>query len=71
MFKVQILDIITALRYMLMAEIPRKSVIKDEKLTALKLWVHAMKKVIYCHNLIIYFIGLKIFLCSSFVNPDN
>ncbi|KAK6113525.1 Erv1 / Alr family protein [Brugia pahangi] len=43
-FEVQMMDIITALRYMLMAEIPRKSVIKDEKLTALKLWVHAMKK---------------------------
>lgn len=40
------MDIITALRYMLMAEIPRKSMIKGEKLAALKLWVRAMKKVI-------------------------
>uniref|UniRef100_A0A158Q8B1 Sulfhydryl oxidase n=1 Tax=Elaeophora elaphi TaxID=1147741 RepID=A0A158Q8B1_9BILA len=43
-FEVQMMDIITALRYMLTAEIPRKSVIKDEKLAALKSWVHAMKK---------------------------
>ncbi|EFO27496.2 hypothetical protein LOAG_00988 [Loa loa] len=43
-FEVQMMDIITALRYMLTAEIPRKSLIKDEDLTALKLWVHAMKK---------------------------
>ncbi|VDK72236.1 unnamed protein product [Litomosoides sigmodontis] len=43
-FEVQMMDIITALRYMLMAEIPRKSVIKGEKLEALKLWARAMKK---------------------------
>ncbi|VDO62820.1 unnamed protein product [Onchocerca flexuosa] len=44
-FEVQMMDIITALRHMLLAEIPRKSVIKGENLTALKLWVQAMKKI--------------------------
>lgn len=55
------MDIITALHYMLMAEIPRKSMIKDEKLAALKLWVHAMKKVLalICHNLLIYFFNIR------------
>ncbi|CAG9532927.1 unnamed protein product [Cercopithifilaria johnstoni] len=43
-FEVQMMDIITALRYMLMDEIPRKTMIKGEKLAALKSWVHAMKK---------------------------
>ncbi|KAM3727459.1 Sulfhydryl oxidase [Dirofilaria immitis] len=45
-FEVQMMDIITALRYMLLAEIPRKPVIKDENLMALKLWVNAMKKYV-------------------------
>ncbi|VDK84588.1 unnamed protein product [Onchocerca ochengi] len=45
-FEVQMMDIITALRHMLLAEIPRKSVIKGENLRALKLWVHAMKKYV-------------------------
>ncbi|VBB32895.1 unnamed protein product [Acanthocheilonema viteae] len=43
-FEVQMMDIITALRYILMAEIPKNSIIKGEKLMALKLWVRAMKK---------------------------
>lgn len=43
-FEVQMMDIITALRYMLMAEIPRKTKITGENLAALKLWIQAMKK---------------------------
>uniref|UniRef100_A0A915PZZ6 Thioredoxin domain-containing protein n=1 Tax=Setaria digitata TaxID=48799 RepID=A0A915PZZ6_9BILA len=44
-FEVQMMDIITALRHMLMSEIPRKTVINGENLRALKLWLRAMKKV--------------------------
>uniref|UniRef100_A0A915Q4B4 Sulfhydryl oxidase n=1 Tax=Setaria digitata TaxID=48799 RepID=A0A915Q4B4_9BILA len=43
-FETQMMDIITALRHMLMSEIPRKSVINGENLEALKLWMCAMKK---------------------------
>ncbi|VDN35324.1 unnamed protein product [Gongylonema pulchrum] len=36
-------DIMTALHYILTAEIPRKAIMKGENLTALKQWVHALK----------------------------
>lgn len=45
-FKVQHLDILSALRYMLYQEIPRKPVIKDENLSALKSWIHLLKKYV-------------------------
>lgn len=43
-FEVQMLDMSTAIRYILYVEIPRKVVIKDESLDGLKLWIAAMKK---------------------------
>lgn len=45
-FKVQHLDIVSALRYMLYMEIPRKPVIKDEHLMILKNWIHLLKKYV-------------------------
>lgn len=42
-------DIMATLHYMLTAEIPRKAVIDGENLSALKQWIHALKKVC-CFN---------------------
>ncbi|VDM97477.1 unnamed protein product, partial [Thelazia callipaeda] len=41
---VQLMDIMTALRHMLMIEIPRKAIIDNENLVALKSWIYTMKK---------------------------
>jgi len=43
-YKVQNMDILSAMKYMLHEEIPRKPVIKDENLAALKAWIHILKK---------------------------
>jgi thiol oxidase len=45
-FKVQYLDIASALNYMLTQEIPRKPIIDGEKLSALKGWIHLLKKYV-------------------------
>lgn len=41
------LDMATAIHYILYGEIPRKNVIDGENLEGLKLWINAMKKVSY------------------------
>lgn len=45
-YKVQHLDVASALNYMLNQEIPRKPVIDGEKLSALKGWIHLLKKYV-------------------------
>jgi thiol oxidase len=45
-YKVQYLDIASALNYMLNQEIPRKPIIDGEKLSALKGWIHLLKKYV-------------------------
>lgn len=45
-FKVQHLDLTSALNYMLNQEIPRKPIIEGEKLSALKGWIHLLKKYV-------------------------
>jgi hypothetical protein len=44
-FEVQLVDLISAMHYMLMQEIPRKAVIDAENLQALKAWIHMLSKV--------------------------
>ncbi|KAI1718933.1 erv1 / alr family domain-containing protein [Ditylenchus destructor] len=43
-FEVQYLDLTTAMRYMLTQEIPRKSSISGKELSALRDWIHLLRK---------------------------
>ncbi|KAE9547840.1 hypothetical protein FO519_008948 [Halicephalobus sp. NKZ332] len=45
-YKVQNSDIISALRYMLYEEIPRKNIIEKENLSTLKSWMNVLKKYV-------------------------
>ncbi|VDD96066.1 unnamed protein product [Enterobius vermicularis] len=44
--QVQIVDIMSAMHHMLKEEIPRKQHIEGERLKALKLWIHMLKKYV-------------------------
>uniref|UniRef100_A0A914ZI59 Sulfhydryl oxidase n=2 Tax=Parascaris univalens TaxID=6257 RepID=A0A914ZI59_PARUN len=43
-FEVQLLDLTSAMYYILKEEIPRRQLIEGENMTALKLWIHMLKK---------------------------
>ncbi|VDM50989.1 unnamed protein product [Toxocara canis] len=43
-FEVQLLDLTSAMYYILKDEIPRRQVIEGENMKALKLWIHMLKK---------------------------
>uniref|UniRef100_A0A0M3JJC8 FAD_SOX domain-containing protein n=1 Tax=Anisakis simplex TaxID=6269 RepID=A0A0M3JJC8_ANISI len=44
-FEVQLVDLTSAMYYILKDEIPRRQIIEGENLNALKLWIHMLKKV--------------------------
>lgn len=44
-FQVQLLDLTSAMYYILKEEIPRRQLIEGENMSALKLWIHMLKKV--------------------------
>uniref|UniRef100_F1L048 Sulfhydryl oxidase n=1 Tax=Ascaris suum TaxID=6253 RepID=F1L048_ASCSU len=43
-FEVQLLDLTSAMYYILKEEIPRRQLIEGENMSALKLWIHMLKK---------------------------
>lgn len=44
-YEVQLVDLKSAMSYMLYKEIPRREEIRDEPMAVLKQWMHTLKKV--------------------------